>query len=100
MPIPTEPIGSIPRPLRLQPDPRVFVGVASPIRPEVETPEEVRDRGLQAARFIPVDPLGSTDDGGFPPFCDDTSTSRAAAVGKVRARVQGTALAERILEGR
>lgn len=84
----------------LRQDQRVFVGVVSPIRPEVETPEEVRDRVLQAARFIPIDQLGTTDDCGFSPFCDDTSTSRETAFAKIRARVQGTALAERILEGR
>lgn len=52
MHIPTEPIGSIPQPFHLQPDQRVFVGVVSPIRPEVETPEEVRDRVLPAARIL------------------------------------------------
>lgn len=84
----------------LKPDQRVFVGVVAPIRPEVETPEEVRDRVLQAARYIPLQQLGTTDDCGFSPFCDDTSTSRDMAFAKIRARVLGTALAERVLEGR
>jgi 5-methyltetrahydropteroyltriglutamate--homocysteine methyltransferase len=84
----------------LKSDQRVFVGVVAPIRPEVETPEEVRDRVLLAARYIPVDQLGTTDDCGFSPFCDDTSTSRDTAFAKIRARVQGTALAERVLESR
>ncbi len=83
----------------LKADQRVFVGVVAPIRPEVETPEEVRDRVLQAARFIPPQQLGTTDDCGFSPFCDDTSTSRDTAFAKIRARVLGTALAERVLEG-
>lgn len=74
-------------------DQRVFVGVVAPIDPRVETPEEVRDRVLEAAEYIPVERLGTTDDCGFSPFCDDTSTTRAAAFAKIRARVRGTALA-------
>jgi 5-methyltetrahydropteroyltriglutamate--homocysteine methyltransferase len=74
-------------------DQRVFVGVVAPIDPHVETPEEVRDRVLEAARYIPREQLGTTDDCGFSPFCDDTSTSRDAAFAKIRARVAGTALA-------
>ena len=59
--IPTEPIGSIPRP--------------------------------RAAGHIPTACLGTTDDCGFAPFADDTSTSRELAFAKVRARVVGTRLA-------
>ncbi|HEY0134666.1 MAG TPA: cobalamin-independent methionine synthase II family protein [Nannocystis sp.] len=81
----------------LRPHQRVFVGVVAPIDPRVETPEEVRDRVLEAARFIPVEQLGTTDDCGFAPFCDDTSTSRDTAFAKIRARVLGTALASRAL---
>ncbi|KYF65884.1 5-methyltetrahydropteroyltriglutamate--homocysteine methyltransferase [Sorangium cellulosum] len=81
----------------LRPDCRVFVGVVSPIDPRVETPEEVRDRVLQAAAYIPIDQLGTTDDCGFSPFCDDTSTSRDTAFAKIRARVLGTRLAARML---
>ncbi len=55
--------------------------------PRVETPEEVRDRVLEAAEYIPVDQLGTTDDCGFSPFCDDTSTTRDTAFAKIRARV-------------
>jgi len=82
----------------LKSDQRVFVGVISPIDPRIETPEEVRDRVLEAARFIPVSQLGTTDDCGFASFCDDTSTSRETAFAKIRARVKGTALAAQILE--
>jgi 5-methyltetrahydropteroyltriglutamate--homocysteine methyltransferase len=74
-------------------DQRVFVGVVAPIEPQVETPEEVRDRVLEAADYLPLDQLGTTDDCGFAPFCDDTSTSRDTAFAKIRARVLGTALA-------
>ncbi len=83
----------------LKPDQTVFVGVIAPIDPRVETPEEVRDRVLEAARYIPVEQLGTTDDCGFSPFCDDTSTSRDTAFEKIRARVAGTALAANALTG-
>jgi 5-methyltetrahydropteroyltriglutamate--homocysteine methyltransferase len=78
----------------LRPGQRVFVGVVSPIDPRVESPEEVRDRVLEAAALIPPEQLGTTDDCGFAPFCDDASTSRDTAFAKIRARVLGTALAE------
>src|ERR1700723_700526 len=44
----------------LKPDQRVFVGVVSPIDPRVDTAEEVRDRVLEAARYIPIEQLGTT----------------------------------------
>jgi 5-methyltetrahydropteroyltriglutamate--homocysteine methyltransferase len=78
----------------LRPDQRVFVGVVSPIDPRVESPEEVRDRVLEAAAYIPPGQLGTTDDCGFAPFCDDATTSRDTAFAKIRARVLGTAMAE------
>jgi len=53
----------------------------------------VRDRVLEAANYIPIAQLGTTDDCGFSPFCDDTSTTRETAFAKIRARVLGTALA-------
>ncbi len=81
----------------LQPDQRVFVGVVAPIEPEIETPELVRDRVLEAARYIPLAQLGTTDDCGFAPFSDDTSTSRDKAFEKIRRRVFGTRLAAEIL---
>jgi 5-methyltetrahydropteroyltriglutamate--homocysteine methyltransferase len=81
----------------MRPDQRIFVGVVAPIDPRVETAGEVRDRVLEAAEYIPVDQLGTTDDCGFSPFADDTSTSRDTAFAKIRARVEGTALAARAL---
>jgi 5-methyltetrahydropteroyltriglutamate--homocysteine methyltransferase len=81
----------------LQPGQRVFVGVVSPIDPELETPELIRDRVLQAAEYIPVQQLGTTDDCGFAPFSDDTSTSRDKAFEKIRRRVLGTQLASDML---
>lgn len=77
----------------LKPSQRVFVGVIDPLDARIETPELVRDRVLQAARHIPLAQLGSTDDCGFSPFCDDDSTTRDTAFAKIRARVEGTALA-------
>ena len=75
----------------------LFVGVTDPIDPRIETPEEVRDRVLEAAEYLPVDRLGTTDDCGFSPFGDDTSTARETAFEKIRARVRGTELASREL---
>ena len=80
-----------------KPGQRLFVGVIDPIDPRVETPEEVRDRVLEAAEYIQPDRLGTTDDCGFAPFSDDTSTDRETAFAKIRARVAGTALAARAL---
>lgn len=80
-------------------DQRIFVGVVAPIDPRIETPQEIRDRILEAARYIPIEQLGTTDDCGFSPFCDDTTTTRDTAFAKIRARVLGTALAAEILGG-
>lgn len=81
-------------------DQRIFVGVVAPIDPRIETPEKIRDRILEAAEYIPIEQLSTTDDCGFSPFCDDTSTSRETAFEKIRARVLGTALAAEIIGGR
>jgi 5-methyltetrahydropteroyltriglutamate--homocysteine methyltransferase len=79
----------------LKPDQRIFVGVTAPVDPHIETPEEVRDSVLEASEYIPIEQLGTTDDCGFSPFSDDTSTSRDTAFAKIQARVTGTALAEK-----
>jgi len=79
------------------PSQKVFVGVIDPINPRIETPEEVRDRVLEAAEVIPLSQLGTTDDCGFAPFADDTSTARDTAFAKIRARVAGTKLAAKAL---
>jgi 5-methyltetrahydropteroyltriglutamate--homocysteine methyltransferase len=83
----------------MKPDQRVFVGVVAPIDPHVDTPEEVCRRVLEAARYIAPDQLGTTDDCGFSPFSDDTSTTRETAFAKIRSRVLGTALACKQLGG-
>lgn len=87
-----------PRVLRIikesvRPGQRVFVGVIDPIDPRIESPEEVRDRVLEAAEFLSPDQLGTGDDCGFSPFGDDTSTSRDTAFEKIAARVEGTRMA-------
>ncbi|HMG76597.1 MAG TPA: hypothetical protein VK582_24185 [Pyrinomonadaceae bacterium] len=84
----------------LKPDQRVFIGVVAPIDPRIETPKEVCDRVLEAAEYIPIEQLGTTDDCGFSPFSDDTSTSRETAFAKIRSRVLGTALASEKINGR
>jgi 5-methyltetrahydropteroyltriglutamate--homocysteine methyltransferase len=80
-----------------RPDQKIFVGVIDPINPRIESAEEVRDRVLEAAEFVPVERLGTTDDCGFAPFSDDASTARETAFEKIRARVTGTELAAKKL---
>jgi 5-methyltetrahydropteroyltriglutamate--homocysteine methyltransferase len=80
-----------------EPGQMIFVGVIDPIDRRVETPEEVRNRVMEAAEFIPLDALGTTDDCGFSPFADDTSTSRETAFAKIKSRVEGTAMAGKVL---
>ncbi|HEY6977635.1 MAG TPA: cobalamin-independent methionine synthase II family protein [Chitinophagaceae bacterium] len=78
-------------------DQRVFIGVIDVLNPRVETPEEIRDAILEAAEIIPIDQLGTTDDCGFSPFADDTSTSRDTAFAKITSRIRGTKRAEEML---
>jgi 5-methyltetrahydropteroyltriglutamate--homocysteine methyltransferase len=80
-----------------KPEQFIFVGVIDPITPVVESPQQVRDQVLEAARILPVERLGTTDDCGFSPFADDTSTARDTAFAKVKARVEGTRLASKEL---
>lgn len=84
----------------LRPEQMAFVGVIDPLDPVVETPEQVCERVLEAAEFIPLAQLGTTDDCGFSPFCDDRSTSRETAFAKITARVAGTRLAAERLAAR
>jgi 5-methyltetrahydropteroyltriglutamate--homocysteine methyltransferase len=83
----------------LNPNQRIFIGVTAPNRTEIETAEDVRDRVLEASEYIPIEQLGTTDDCGFAPFSDDTSTTRDTAFAKIRARVLGTQLAEKLIGG-
>ena len=77
-----------------------FIGVTNPLTPEVETPEQVRDELLAAAKHIPVDRLGATDDCGFSPFSRDVKPqhgspdfARDVAMQKISARLEGARLA-------
>lgn len=76
-----------------KPDRRIFVGVIDPIDSRVETPEEVKERVMEAAEILGPDRLGTTDDCGFAPFGDDTSTARDTAFEMICARVVSTQLA-------
>ncbi len=83
-----------------------FMGVIDPLNPRVETPEQVCEELLVAARHIPKERLGSTDDCGFSPFSIDVKPkhgspdhARDIAFQKITARVRGTALAESRLAG-
>ncbi len=84
----------------LKPEQTAFVGVIDPLDPAIETAEQVCERVLEAAEFIPLAQLGTTDDCGFSPFCDDLSTTRDTAFAKMAARVAGTRLASERLAAR
>ena len=81
-----------------------FIGVVNPLTPEVETAEGVRDALLAAAKHIPIDRLGATDDCGFSPFSIDVKPNhgspdfaRDVAFQKITSRVQGTKMAAEVL---
>lgn len=86
--------------------PGVLLGVTNPTSPKLETAEQVRDQLVHAARFIPAEHLGSTDDCGFSPYLIDEKPrhgspdfARDVAFAKIAARVRGTALASEVLAG-
>ena len=77
-----------------------FIGVVNPLSPEVETPEQVREQLVAAAKYIPVERLGATDDCGFSPFSRDVKPkhgspdfARDIAMQKIANRVEGARLA-------
>ncbi len=81
-----------------------FMGVIDPLNPEVETAEHVRDELLAAAKHIPKERLGATDDCGFSPFSRDVKPkhgspdfARDVAMQKVSARLEGAKLASQEL---
>lgn len=78
----------------LKPNQMIFIGVTDVNNPRIESAEEVRDSVLEAVQYIPSNQLGTTDDCGFAPFCDDKSTTRETAFAKIKARIEGTRLAE------
>ncbi|HEX3975860.1 MAG TPA: hypothetical protein VHW96_06320 [Solirubrobacteraceae bacterium] len=77
-----------------------FMGVINPLSPEVETPEHVRDELMMAAKYIPLNMLGATDDCGFSPFSRDVKPmhgspdfARDVAMQKISARLEGARMA-------
>ena len=77
-----------------------FIGVIDPLNPTVETAEAVAADLVAAARYIPVDQLGATDDCGFSPFSLDEKPrhgspdfARDIAFQKITAREAGARLA-------
>jgi len=77
-----------------------FMGVINPLSPEVETPEQVRDQLLAAAKHIPKEQLGATDDCGFSPFSRDEKPAhgspdfaRDIAMQKIANRIKGAQMA-------
>jgi methionine synthase II (cobalamin-independent) len=77
-----------------------FMGVINPLSPEVETAEHVKNELLMAAKHIPVQRLGATDDCGFSPFSRDVKPkhgspdfARDVAMQKISARLEGAKLA-------
>lgn len=76
---------------------RIFVGVTDPISKRIETAKEIKERILEATKYIRPENLGTTDDCGFSPFCDDVSTSRDTAFAKISNRVEGNTLASQVL---
>ena len=77
-----------------------YVGVINPLNPRVESAQEVCDRLVRAADFIPKEQLGSTDDCGFSPFSIDEKPNhgspdfaRDVAFQKITNRVEGTRMA-------
>jgi methionine synthase II (cobalamin-independent) len=81
-----------------------FMGVINPLDPEVETPEQVRDDLVTAAKYIPVERLGATDDCGFSPFSRDEKPkhgspdfARDVAMQKITNRLKGARMASEAL---
>jgi methionine synthase II (cobalamin-independent) len=81
-----------------------FMGVINPLDPRVETAEEVRDQLVLAAKHIPVERLGATDDCGFSPFSRDEKPkhgspdfARDVAMQKIASRLKGAELAREAL---
>lgn len=77
-----------------------YIGVINPGNPRVESAQEVCDALITAAKYIPKERLGSTDDCGFSPFSVDVKPNhgspdfaRDIAFQKITNRVKGTKMA-------
>src|SRR5450432_3103633 len=82
----------------MKPSQTVFLGLTNVLDPRIETPEEICDLIMAATEVIPIQQFGTTDDCGFSPFADDLSTSRDIAFAKIKARVEGTKMAEKLMD--
>jgi methionine synthase II (cobalamin-independent) len=81
-----------------------FMGVIKVGDPQVETPEQIKNELLTAAKHIPVERLGATDDCGYSPFSRDVKPAhgtpdfaRDVAMEKISNRVEGARLASEAL---
>jgi methionine synthase II (cobalamin-independent) len=81
-----------------------FMGVIKVGDPTVETPEQIKNELVTAAKHIPVERLGATDDCGFSPFSRDVKPAhgspdfaRDVAMEKISNRVEGARLASEAL---
>ena len=77
-----------------------FMGVINPLDPTVETAEQVKNDLMTAAKYIPKEALGATDDCGFSPFSRDVKPkhgspdfARDVAMQKIQARLEGARMA-------
>ncbi|HEV2772408.1 MAG TPA: hypothetical protein VGV57_06210 [Thermoleophilaceae bacterium] len=77
-----------------------FMGVINPLKPEVESAEDVKNELVTAAKYIPLERLGATDDCGFSPFSRDEKPrhgspdfARDVAMQKISARIEGARMA-------
>jgi 5-methyltetrahydropteroyltriglutamate--homocysteine methyltransferase len=74
------------------------IEVISPLKPRGKDPEEIRDRIFEPARYIPVEQLGTTDDCGSSPRCDDAFITREKAV-EDSPRWRRTVMAQDMING-
>ena len=77
-----------------------YLGVVNPGNPRVESAQEICDQLVTAAKYIPKDQIGSTDDCGFSPFSIDEKPNhgspdyaRDVAFQKIANRIVGTRMA-------
>src|SRR4029079_15699203 len=77
-----------------------YLGVINPLNPRIESPQEVAEQLVRAAKVIHKNQIGSTDDCGFSPFSIDEKPNhgspdyaREVAFSKIKSRVEGTRMA-------
>jgi methionine synthase II (cobalamin-independent) len=70
----------------MKPEQRIFIGVVAPINPRIETPEAICGKVIEAAKYIPAEQLGTTDDCGFSPFGEQRREGVEIKIGANSAR--------------